>query len=397
MRLYVLIFTVTAIINLTCSIESSITSNLYVHEPEDGALYILRPEFTSTDIKVRFGFVASAEHIDICLILLDVASKIDYIPQTCLNSSESSIILHDIRIGAYDLVFKTSDKLSKPFNNLKNIRFTVKALKDELPKINVSVSDNVLSFGESYGDISIDYSVSHIFLSNELEVCMVVKNEVGDEVVALTCLSRLQDRLTLYRLHEGAFSIYMMLRYKHAPFTLFNNSMVTASAALKPLERSLPIIAFGHSNYEFSIPKYSDAPQTTSVNLDCEVEGHAAAKKQLQLCFSINRVSETAVDSVMESLTCQNIESKRIEATGVPAGSYVVHAVLRLLKDAASTFLDTMVSVGMEVRVQEEFVPSYEWRPLHVWHTIPNGLITRCLFLSFSNLHADFEDLIAFP
>ncbi|KAJ1437415.1 hypothetical protein B484DRAFT_445213 [Ochromonadaceae sp. CCMP2298] len=35
------------------------------------------------------------------------------------------------------------------------------------------------------------------------------------------------------------------------------------------------------------------------------------------------------------------------------------------------------VLLNVEVRLQEEFQPSYEWRPLRAWHTIPAGIETR--------------------
>jgi hypothetical protein len=43
----------------------------------------------------------------------------------------------------------------------------------------------------------------------------------------------------------------------------------------------------------------------------------------------------------------------------------------------AETETSTEVTMKVEVRTPEEFVPSYDWQPLHPWHTIPSGLETR--------------------
>ena len=101
--------------------------------------------------------------------------------------------------------------------------------------------------------------------------------------------------------------------------------------------------------------------------------------------------------------TCLPTEHRTVTLRGVPAGSYTAQFYLQPLgvpavANAPNTtlshfehkqqqhqhnqqqqlwFPSSLREVQLEVRLPVEFVPSYDWQLLHIWHTIPSGIETR--------------------
>ena len=60
----------------------------------------------------------------------------------------------------------------------------------------------------------------------------------------------------------------------------------------------------------------------------------------------------------------------------VPPGVFQIQGTFHVA-GRPDVVLQTPASIRVEVQLEMEFRPTYDWQPLHAWHTIPSGLITR--------------------
>jgi hypothetical protein len=91
----------------------------------------------------------------------------------------------------------------------------------------------------------------------------------------------------------------------------------------------------------------------------------------MQPCLALH----SATNAVLGE-TCISTSERTFALGNLPIGIYTAYLFLRST-NPIDRRESARATVSVEVHAAEEFVPSYEWRPLREWHTIPSGIETR--------------------
>jgi hypothetical protein len=98
-------------------------------------------------------------------------------------------------------------------------------------------------------------------------------------------------------------------------------------------------------------------------------------------CISVRLASSSLSDEPLRHCVPTSVDSKElamhVSIFRVPLGLHNYSLHFRSVHPPQREFLRGASSGQVEVRRMMEFVPSYEWTPLHAWHTIPHGLQIR--------------------
>ena len=81
--------------------------------------------------------------------------------------------------------------------------------------------------------------------------------------------------------------------------------------------------------------------------------------------------------AMKNSGTCIPPKDSQVTVQGMGQGRHVVHLRLRLKDEPHTVLAGTDRTFTIELRIPEEFVPTYSWSLLHAWHTIPASIETR--------------------
>jgi len=101
------------------------------------------------------------------------------------------------------------------------------------------------------------------------------------------------------------------------------------------------------------------------------------ATQLLEICITLakddNRIA-------IIPLHCLPADQNSFSLVGLSVGTYQLSFKMRD-KTTLQVFDDDSAHKGndvhLEVQFPLEFIPSYEWQPLHEWHTIPSGIDTK--------------------
>ncbi len=101
---------------------------------------------------------------------------------------------------------------------------------------------------------------------------------------------------------------------------------------------------------------------------------HAALLSHLDTCLLLS-ISDASVEPA--TLCAATAPYQQFSFSGLPRGTHSYSLTLRSHHQPTTTFPQSRVEGKVVVSNMTEFVPSYDWKELKPWHTIPSGLETR--------------------
>ncbi len=94
--------------------------------------------------------------------------------------------------------------------------------------------------------------------------------------------------------------------------------------------------------------------------------------EQLEACVRVLK----ADGAVLVPRTCLERGHDLISLSSVGEGDYTLHLGVRVV--ATGTFIDSSeIKVPINIHRQSDFIPTYEWKMVHEWESVPSGLDIR--------------------
>ena len=374
----------------------SSTSYFEILAPTDNGEYFISPSLQFEDVEFLFAFDKQINNdgiIKFCVELHDrETSSLKVIAAECFDRVMETITVHQIPAGAYNFVafFKSLDQ---PSASVKSVNFVVKLMKDSLPSLMVRCEDMALSYGDENGSTDITYTSEYFTINTLLSTCIEIKGSSDNLLVPPTCYNNTVGRLSWIPPATGEYLVVAYFRQRSHPFVIFPSSVTSTTFRVHHLTDVLPEIVFLPSStpFEFSIPRTKNIPGTTDIKLNFRLTGIPTAIQQLLPCFLVSSVDRGngAKDQRSDYQLFNTTHCVSSPTTGdsydfdrtlilrqVPPGIFQIQGTFHVA-GRPDVVLQTPVSIRVEVQLEKEFRPTYDWQPLHVWHTIPSGLITR--------------------
>lgn len=391
------------------------TPTLYISEPQPEALFALKDNVRVISIPVSFQIfdrgvkpdIGESGRLKMCIRVKVQPSGEDFVTESCVDEDSNTLQITRIPAGSYTFHFclKSTAGDMIPFSSLVST-VTVKRFTDLLPKLSWALDDNAGAFAagdaiptltfvsDDKARVTLRYTTSSeaMPLAN-FQACFRATH-YGDhddqDIMPLTCTDIEKRAVTLSNLEAGReYSVYLSLRAAASPFTHYKAETETViRVRILRLEQALPSLKMvPDGRREFGI---SDADSIVSIPFSFAVEGHHAALDQVQVCLHADKtvVSDGGQTMMLQYVpfTCLQREQTEISLPRVTMGNYTLHALLRMASPPHKSFDVTAVRSDMRVEVMREFIASYDWQPLHAWHTIPAGLVTRLPLSSISSV-----------
>jgi hypothetical protein len=271
--------------------------------------------------------------------------------------------------------------------------------------------------------IPFDFGATSLPLDT-LHVCADIVNMGVDAGPSetLSCFSTTETSITLYGVKPGTYVLRLVLSDSDDRATvsegvmkavaatnnrngrrLFEKSGVITVIEVKPLQEAMPTIGFLFDFIEAAVEPHM---HSVDVKFQYVIVGAPTAVAQVQPCVRVQSklmnvhsadhnidadsgsaaLSDATAVTETETLpfTCVNRDQLSLTLSKLKVDDHTVTLTLRLSEEPHKVFANTEKTFTVFVRDRVEFVPSYDWQPLHEWHTIPAGLETRsarlCLF-----------------
>ena len=200
-----------------------------------------------------------------------------------------------------------------------------------------------------------------------------------------SCFPTDQNRITLYNVPVGTYHISSDLQLKKHPYTPYPNSRVVTHVQIHSMENVLPTLSLPMEVVEVGLPHDTTVADIIHIPVTSNLQPsfpYADILHHLECCLSF--FFESSPSDAAPVLFCTPIQSD-VEAphtttfslSHIPQGRHTFTLHLRNIHTPRKDYSHGSVEGVVDVRHMEEFLPSYEWTPLHAWHTIPSGLQTR--------------------
>jgi hypothetical protein len=246
-------------------------------------------------------------------------------------------------------------------------------------------------------------------LANAYTTCLRLDDITTQQVIiSWTCLQSSDRQVSLKKLQEGHhYLLHFALRDVTQSNVLTMTEIIReihiiALEQLPPPQIQIPLpkdTSSSHSEYhvaEVGIAQEQLHLPGLSIPIPIQVQGHPRIIQDEMVSICIELIEEQhASDTVFDTI---NNTTERTKANKIilpfsclapgrtslsltlpyTPGRYLAFLTLSINQlTAAFPSLWSNQTVLLDLRMMEEFVPSYEWQPLKPWHTIPSGLETR--------------------
>lgn len=317
-------------------------------------------------------------------------------------------------------------------------KFYVLGYSDKRPSIALKGVDTskalqaVASYSTMKSTVVVDYEIDSGVMSNQ-ELVTCVRITSNNALVSETCLPPTESAVTASNLPLGTYEMTLSLhsyRGGNNSGRLIAGTERRISVDVVPIDKGLPIIRVDttspllHDNQIFNdhleFSTASKTANTAEVDIPFRIQGLKGAVDQVRPCIVVERRDSADKATTVVPLSCLqgtvlgnnneamttmfstpvSVSANNFKLTGLPTGSYVATllvltntngidvsspAFADVVKGRVQTLNDILTSKSLaisqsfnvEVGAQREFVPTYDWQPLHVWHTIPSGIETR--------------------
>ena len=414
-----------------------------IHEPTQSAIFLIKndKETVTATIKYTFQVVNDEELVastKICIQVTSASTKNDLL-LSCFPAKEGLTTkkLDGLYVGVFILVVTLRDEIG---NNIletaDRIVFHVKELADALPKIAIlktpsndetaslnTVEGEIFLVASAPAEISVENAIIHYSLGeselemSNFELCVnVVELHAVNAKSQFLYLPHTQREFSLHALEIGSYLMSLTWVEKNNDSTkmrtLFPATKMNANIHVHSIldEKVVPRIEINEDHHEMGLTFGS---LDNDFLVKCHVIGLESAVKRVQVCAQVdsvqqksslqtepndmNRIADINEDvhkKLLMPVKCLTVGKHSFTLHGITAGLYDIKLTLRLSSAPHDVIESSEVHMVLEARDMYEIVPSYNWQPLHPWHTIPLGIQTRsvlyCCLLYYSVLCSSY-------
>eukprot|EP00981_Chlorochromonas_danica_P003628 scaffold671_cov186-Ochromonas_danica.AAC.1 len=372
--------------------------SVYIIDPSPSSFFHLPPGERKLTFPFQYHLYGEEENDwQVCVeVTYQEESGQVYLPRSCLpplsGGRAHDIALPEIRSGGYELrcylkPVSSSEILSE---TLITTRFRVLTYEEAVPRLSIPHREVILAADliKQTADVTVEYALDSIAIdAGGFTVCVEVMNSLlGTTVLSWTCLGAKDRSFLLQNLAIGQYEVNMILddqrpksleEEKQSKLALLQR-MERVRITIKSLTETWPTIQPDHSLVEYGVnPPISN---TTTVKIGYHLEAIPGVIQQCQVCINLfqNENSETGIDDSSKLIAKGCIASDQVSftLTNLPEGVYHAKLFIRIVQ-SREVYAPDVKTVTLVIRHMEEFAPTYDWQPLHAWHTIPSGAETR--------------------
>jgi len=352
--------TLILLILVSSSISASSLLSLYLHEPRHNQVYSLATiHDKSLNLEVRyqiFGNYDNNNSMNVCFEILTTSTVREYINFTCLKYDETSrISIEKLVPNNYTInLYIKNDNDGILDHTRITSSFVVITFISSLPKINVSSETLVYALEE---DIQIQYTLSTSYIPvNNLNICLRLMSEDGNYLMEYYCMSTNHNSFSLKNIENvGAYKLKFILANGNE---YYEDSKIIVPLVIKTLKELIPNIKL-NKKIESTLKKYLLIPfeiDSSSMNVI----------EHLELCVTISDSNRKYIIN-----ECSTSFKSPLTISNLNEGTYMITLSFRHSKSLI--FYESVASV-ISIYKQSEFIPSYDWKPIQIYETVPNGL-----------------------
>jgi hypothetical protein len=391
---------------------TALSGTLTLLQPLPGAPCYVLPGLRTATIPVSYRFDAvsvSDYSATFCLVVSSLTSNQQF-SENCFDVQHTALNLNDMSEGSYRITVYLREQTvaEKPIieSSIQSVDFEVR--QAPIPAI------TVIQAGKESGDILgvADPATGLAAISLELrwtgvsdavlsayEVCISLM-EQSQQLVTLpsTCFAHTDNTISLSRLSIGLYDLQSVLRRKGSTVAAAEGVINNYALRVLPLTEAYPSLlipeggALSHAVARDSSSRtsykleYVASTASRSANADISVSIVSADTSVAAMVVPCLELSNAEDNAVLAPTTCLEPSQHTFSIRALPVGVYTARLCLRpayyaqsvtLPANYANVVAKSTITAAMEVRVPEEFVPSYAWQPLGPWHTVPTGLEIR--------------------
>ena len=389
--------------------KTSSSGFIAILEPNEGAHLVAETSHLDVGIKFNISNSDVLKNVVFCTRLLYQGTQ-ELVPSTCFPITTSDLILQKLLPGNYSVECYLQRSSGPDFEIVSastvTRNFKVIPLSDVQLALAVS-NDRLLYVAPPHGnsaDIDISYALSlspmitsYLDLSICITLASITERYVDNECIAVTPPPD-QSSIVVRAIPIGKYSLSLYLLHTKSNF-VFQSTALSRQLTVDLLADSLPHINVNAmpmttTTIDGVVDTKTDV---ATVVLSFDVIGNKKAIQLVEVCISIvNTISSE--EMLLMPLQMLSTGMRTITLQGIPAGRHT--ATLSLCTHTASVdnvttsnnnsnnnnnnkqqdifvYMQSVVEISLDVRYPIEFVPTYEWQTLHIYHTIPASAETR--------------------
>ena len=404
------------LISFSCCFVSVISNIATIKYPLE--LVIAKQNELAVDL---FCSIESTIIDQACISLIKLFNSEVLIENNCLDfNAATSFRLSNLPTGfEYELRAVVSGfMISRKFRVLSYDSVT--PIANLVPHVNTLTSVNqewkfISNYYSNLGDLELYYELDAKLRIEEANALEVLKSHIAEynicmrlqpiesisqqvmEVCTIATYSSSTQSITVYGVPEGSYNTTIFTAQRIAPSKAYyyddpSTNSVSSIRRRSVITRVIPLFYQYDSNtysdmhpqiaikspHPFEFGYHIDASMhSEKVSFELQYIGISSVLSQLQVCMKLQLITDTVslFEAFMKDAQCFPITDTVFTLTNIQQYKAVfIH--YRLFNDKNVIF-PYQFQANMEVHQYEELVPSYEWKALHAWHTIPNGLTTR--------------------
>lgn len=393
-------------------IEPSIDAVYFIPDT-DSDTELQRSSVPSINVPLRFEVRHSnitadgSDSYRFCFILShsQELSRVEY-KEYCVPTLKTSLSIHDLSEGDYLLrsyikqlnQHSQTDTISADSvvipQSVQSRSFQIVSYRRVLPSISYINSDPV-NLVPDLRSMQAEYVLEYQFIESssllplaDFVVCLYIMDAVSRElIVARTCTTDIQSAMMLRHLPIGKYHIHSYLRRKIPSSARDTNKNIEDRKAdeivldvtvlqLDQIEDSRIII--GVTTSEFIADSHSGV---ADIVIPYQTVGPRVILRQLHTCIVMQDQHHNNEGRTSPGNNCQPSTRSELTLSNIKPGVYKLTLFLAVIDpdsgEPTMQYPSSEVSTAVIVQLPSEFIPSYDWKPLHAWHTIPSGIETR--------------------
>lgn len=385
--------------------------SIYLESPSNGESILSQSGETAT-VPVVFSLFGiqqdtlEADRYEFCFEIDSNSKGIKTFPFICMETKHQLLDLANFRPGQYSISAVLLEKATNEILESTRITntFSVVSYLDTLPSIDVSSSaaEMVIAANSLSGVAALEipfqllpsmHQSTYVDIA-KFTVCAKVEDRDTHQVlVPWTCLKNSDRRLSLNQLQRGhSYDVYLRLRdsknIDKSLNSLLISTEVVRTVIIRDLLELVPSISMARITQEYGVEKDGMTEMQFLYELMYLESNVLNVVNQLYVCLNLlYSASPSEFDNhahdiqTLVEYSCVSAQNDYLSLTNMRAGFY--KASLSISIDQRTPVTNVLVDTisdsvtRVEVHTMEEFIPSYEWKPLHAWHTIPSGIETR--------------------
>jgi len=340
----------------------------------------------------RFCFILSHSH---------ELSRVEY-KEYCVPTLKTSLSIYDLSEGDYLLSsyikqlnqHSQTDAISADSvvipQSVQSRRFQIVSYRRVLPIISYINSDPV-NLVPDLRSMQAEYVLEYQFIETssllplaDFVVCLYIMNAASTElIVTRTCTTQIQSAMTLRHLPIGKYHIHSYLRRK-TPSSVRDiedrkvDEIVLNVTVMQLDQIEASRIIIGATTSEFVADSHSGV---ADIVVPYQTVGPLVILRQLHMCIVIQDQHHNNDGRTSPVSSCQPSTRSELTLSNIKPGVYILTLFLAVIDldsgEPMMQYPSSEVSTAVTVQLPSEFIPSYDWKPLHAWHTIPSGIETR--------------------